>query len=103
MASLLARSVARLRFLVDPPTLAPGDVVELTEAQRYLARISATHLPCVPAGVREVVRAIAPMPGAPGGAIVDLLDMAGQPSGYWTAASVGELRRVPVTVAARGR
>ncbi|HEX5827698.1 MAG TPA: hypothetical protein VFY23_09275 [Candidatus Limnocylindrales bacterium] len=95
MASPLARLLADLRFALRPPRLAPGDLVVVTAPLRYRSRLSKTHLPCVPEGTRGVVRAVAPMPGAPGGAILDILDMAGHPSGYWTGASVDELRRLP--------
>jgi hypothetical protein len=94
MASPIARAFADLRFALLPPRLAAGDVVEVRVPLAYGARLSASHIPCVPAGTRGIVRAVAPMPGAPGGAILDLLDMAGRPSGYWTGCSTSDLRRL---------
>ena len=96
VSSLLPRVLADLRFALAPPRFAPGDRVETTAPVRYVGRVSPSHLPCVPAGTRGVVRALAPMPGAIGGAIIDLLDMAGEPSGYWTGVPLTELRPVPV-------
>ena len=95
MSTALSRLVADLRFAVLPRRVAPGDRVETVVPVRYLGRLSPSHLPCVPAGTRGVIRALAPMPGSTGGAIVDLLDMAGQPSGYWTGVPLEDLRRVP--------
>lgn len=90
----LSRLAANLRFASTPHRLRVGDRVELTAPARYLARLAPDHLPAVPAGTLAVVRAIAPMPGTAGGAIVDLLDMAGAPSGYWTGIALTHLRPI---------
>ena len=94
MATPLQRALADVRFFLLPPPFAPGNIVETTVPIQYHGRLSDTHLPAVPAGTRGIIRALAPMPGAPGGAILDILDMAGKPSGYWTGASVADLRVV---------
>ena len=96
--AVISRLAANLRFACTPKRLHVGDRVELTAPARYLARLAPDHLPAVPAGTRAVIRAIAPMPGTAGGAIVDLLDMAGVPSGYWTGIALTQLRPIRGTV-----
>jgi hypothetical protein len=100
MASLLragsahARLLARVRFAVRSSGIAPGDRVEFVVPVGYVRRTHERHLAFVPAGMRGVVRDIAPMPGCSGGAIVELIDEAGQSTGYWTGAALTELRRI---------
>ncbi len=92
--SIGARLLARARFAVRRPRLERGDLVEFMVDVSYVKRTNERHLGYVPAGMRGVVRDIGPMPGCAGGAIVELLDGTGRASGYWTAAGLGELRRV---------
>lgn len=92
IARLLARLLARVRFALARPRLHVGDAVVTVVTLRYRARVAPDHLPAVPAGTPAVIRAIAPMPGTAGGAIIDLLDMTGRPSGFWTGAALDELR-----------
>ncbi len=100
MASLLrpdsaqARLLARVRFAVRLSGIAPGDRVEFIAPVGYERRTDERHLAYVPAGMRGIVRDIAPMPGCSGGAIVELLDEAGESSGYWTGAALTDLRRI---------
>ena len=93
--SPLARLVARVLFAFRRRDIEAGDRVAFRVPVSYGARLDRRHLAYVPAGVNGVVRDVAPMPGCAGGAIVDLLDGTGRPSGYWTGAMLAELRRVP--------
>ncbi len=89
-----AALLARLRFALARHDLRVGDTVEVRLAQSYRARLTPRHLAYVPAGTRARVVGLGPMAGTAGGALIEVLDAAGMPSGYRSAAPIRELRRV---------
>lgn len=90
----LLAAFARLRFRLAASTMVEGDLVETLGELRYRGRVDRRHLPWVPAGQRARVLALGPMPRESGGALIELLDGAGDPSGYWTGAPTRQLRRI---------